>query len=149
MLRNFASDRHGSFAVAAALIMVPLIAAILVGFDHARFAGLRSALPDAALQATIPAAQAMFHGTSDLKKLEAVAEAFLSTNLRQADPDDVDVKLTITKNPANGHFSGLTVKASVVYRPISGALADMFPAYSKDGKKWTATFPKDDKPAGN
>ena len=140
MLRLFLDDRCGSFSLFAALFVPVVIAVSLVGFDHLRFATLKSALPDAALQATVPAAQSMMRGTNDVKKLNSIAEGFLSTNLPLAEPDTVRVSLELVKNPKNGHVEQLKIKASAKYQPISGPLAALFPAYSKSGEAWTATF---------
>lgn len=140
MFRLFLDDRSGSLSFFAALFVSAVIAVGLVGFDHARFASLKNALPDVALQATVPAAQTMMRGTIDVKKLNTVAEGFLSTNLPQAEPSTVRVSLELVRNPKSGHVEQLKIKASAKYQPISGPLAALFPAYSKSGEAWTATF---------
>jgi Flp pilus assembly protein TadG len=113
MLRSFLSDKAGNYAITMAVLTIPLLLSMGIGVDYSRYISARSHLQELADGTSLTLAASR---ETDQKKLQAIAEDFVSSNVGlskfdsvqvadlKSEDDKIDVAL---KSRINTYFMGL------------------------------------------
>lgn len=114
MIRGFLRDKAGSYAIAVAIGMVPLIGGVALAVDYSELSRQRNATLNALDAAGIAAARHIAGG-HDYQDVVRYAEDFFHANLGPVDPADTRLNITLPTRDAGG--GTLRLSADLVYKP--------------------------------
>ena len=121
-MRDFWRDRCGSYAMATAIAMVPLMGALALAVDFSEMTRQKQATLSALDAAGIATARQMVSGSSEQQTI-AYANAFFAANLGPVKPADTKLLVTLPSNQAGG--GTLKLAAELTYQPY------FFPAFQQ------------------
>ncbi|TJV17194.1 TadE/TadG family type IV pilus assembly protein [Mesorhizobium sp.] len=114
MIRKFANDRRGNYALMTVLAMVPLMGALAIGIDYTEMTRERQNALNALDAAGIATAQQIVAGATDAEA-KAYAKNFFEANLAHIDPANTTLAVTLPNNNAGG--GTLKLCGTLTYKP--------------------------------
>ncbi len=123
MFRKFASNRNGNYAIATAVLLVPLLGAVGVGVDFSNLTRQKYAVMNALDAAGIATGRRSAEGASD-EELVQYARDFFDANLGPIAPQDVTLYVTLPNSDVGGGL--LTLHAELDYHPLFLPLLSAF-----------------------
>jgi Flp pilus assembly protein TadG len=120
--RGFGRDRSGSYAIAFAIALVPILGGLAIAVDFAEMNRQRQATLNALDAAGIATARQIVSGGSEAQ-IKAYAKSFFEANLGPVDPSHTTLHVTLPSNEAGG--GTLKLSADLNYKPL------FFPVFTK------------------
>jgi Flp pilus assembly protein TadG len=114
MIRQFLRDRGGSYGIAVAAAMVPLLGGLAIAVDYAEMNRQRQATINALDAAGIAAARHLVSGASD-EAVRTYARDFFVANLGPVPPDTTSLAVTLPTAQSGG--GTLKLSATLHYEP--------------------------------
>ncbi|AEH89487.1 MULTISPECIES: TadE/TadG family type IV pilus assembly protein [Mesorhizobium] len=114
MIRKFANDRRGNYALMTVLAMVPLMGALAIGIDYTEMVRERQNALNALDAAGIATAQQIVAGATDAEAI-AYAKNFFEANLAHIDPANTTLAVTLPNNNTGG--GTLKLCGTLTYKP--------------------------------
>ena len=114
MFRSFLAHRGGSYAIAVAAAIVPIMGALSVAVDYAEMSRQRQATLNALDAAGIATARQLVSGATNDAVL-AYARAFFDANLGPVNPADAELAVALPTAEAGG--GTLKLSATLSYKP--------------------------------
>jgi Flp pilus assembly protein TadG len=119
---RFRRDDRGSYAIAFAIALVPILGGMAIAIDFAEMNRQKQATLNALDAAGIATARQLVSGGTD-EEIKAYARSFFEANLGPVDPADTVLNVTLPNNEAGGGTLKLT--ADLRYQPV------FFPVFTK------------------
>lgn len=114
MLRSFLKDRKGNYALATAILSVPMLGAIGLAVDYSGLLRERAEVQNALDSACVATGRRSIDGATD-EELVTYAKDFFKSNLRTVKYTDTTVTVTLPDSDVGGGI--LTIDASFNYHP--------------------------------
>src|SRR5690606_7859795 len=132
MIRRFLRDRRGSYGIAVAAGIVPLLGGLAIAVDYAEMNRQRQATMNALDAAGIAAARHLASGATDAEVI-AYARDFFVANLGPVPPETTSLGVTLPTTQSGG--GTLKLSATLNYAPY------FFPVFqSVRGQEVSATI---------
>ena len=126
MLKKFLHDTSGNYAIATAVLVVPLLGALALAVDYTEISRQRAMTLNALDAAGIAAARHFLEGNSESATL-AYAKDFFKANMSGLDTSGVQFQIDFPSSETGG--GEIVVNASLAYKPyFYGAFADLLGA---------------------
>ncbi|TJW41903.1 MAG: pilus assembly protein, partial [Mesorhizobium sp.] len=114
MIRTFARDRRGNYALMTVIAMVPLMGAVAIAVDYTELLRQKHETLNALDAAGLATAQQIVSGASD-DSAKAYAKDFFEANLRHVKPANTTLTVTLPNSNAGG--GTLKLQAALKYQP--------------------------------
>ena len=114
MIRRFARDRRGNYALMTVITMVPLMGGVALAVDYSELVRQRQETLNALDAAGIATAQQIVSGATD-DAAKAYAKDFFEANLNHVKPANTTLTVTLPSNNAGG--GTLVLQAALKYHP--------------------------------
>ncbi|MBX3531416.1 MAG: pilus assembly protein [Rhizobiaceae bacterium] len=114
-MRNFFRDRGGSYGIAVAAAMVPLLGGLAIAVDYAEMNRQKQATMNALDAAGIAAARHLVSGASD-EAVKTYARDFFVANLGPVPPETTALNVTLPTTQSGG--GTLKLSATLHYQPL-------------------------------
>ncbi|MBK8455987.1 MAG: pilus assembly protein [Phyllobacteriaceae bacterium] len=114
MLKSFRKDTSGNYALATALVVVPLLGGVGMAVDYSTLIREKSEVQNALDSACVATGRRVIDGATD-DQLKAYAKDFFESNLRTVDKEDATLIVTLPNSDSGGGI--LTLAATFNYKP--------------------------------